>query len=173
MLHSAIRFGAIALAFLTFGLGPQAEETIPRRIAPTVIPEYRPGPITEPQYSVELPTAEKPTGACVVTMRRAIWLRCLRETVALLHQRLDQAVEGAKGTIEGRGDVTAARKRYWVTGFDDVQQKWAALRDLHCQRVAPSETGAPKDAYEANLLCLIRENPRRLDELAAGYQAGP
>src|SRR4051812_22947104 len=107
MLRSAIRLGTLALVFLALGPGSEAEEAIPRRIAPSVIPEYRLGPTTEPQYTLEVPTAEKPTGACIATMRRATWLRCLRETVALLNQTLDEAIESAKGTIEARADVPA------------------------------------------------------------------
>jgi hypothetical protein len=158
------------LAFFS-GVGPSIGEGEPtRRIAPELIPEYRTtGQHAGPPFTVMAPTSEAPLGSCVRTMQRVVWLRCLRDTADLSLQLVEQATEQAAAWINAREDAPPPRKRHWLRGFEEAHDTWSKLREQECQTVASAEPNAPKDIYEARLLCLLRENERRRGELESRF----
>jgi uncharacterized protein YecT (DUF1311 family) len=54
----------------------------------------------------------------------------------------------------------------------EVSIKWLALRDVECGNIALlEENDAAKSVYEARLICQIKHNVERADQLLARYGA--
>ena len=173
LLRHRLRFREIAMALLLLCLLvdlASAQAGIPRRIAPELFPEYR-GSLTEAQPNRRVPDSEHPRGSCeAASVPRSQWLRCLRETGALLDEKIEKTVAAIAEEIGGRAGINPARARHWRTAIGKAHEKWRDFRDYECAQVASSELGIAADGYEAQLLCRLRTGQERLSDLARRYQ---
>ena len=143
---------AAAVPSCGFGVSPGG---YPRRIAPELFPEYR-GSLTEAQPNRRVPDSEHPRGSCeAASVPRSQWLRCLRETGALLDEKIEKTVAAIAEEIGGRAGINPARARHWRTAIGKAHEKWRDFRDY--------------DGYEAQLLCRLRTGQERLSDLARRY----
>lgn len=177
MIDCFVRPSTMLLAMLVAALAAgnhsatRAQDGTVRKIAPEAFPEYRQaGEGHESPVVAILPTPEHVTGSCRPDMRRPAWIRCLQDTAALTSRSLDDTMSRVKDGIEARQGVGTAQKRYWSRVLGEVHEKWLSLRDQQCSQLAASRPAAKPDVLEARLLCLMRENARRQQDLADAYQ---
>ncbi len=171
-------FALLCLAFLqgpSVGQDASPERAAPRKIAPDRFPDYgirstQGGQSTlAPPFILEMPTDERPLGACERNMARPDWLRCLRETASLTDDLLSKVASQIKKTFERR-EMTSVLTSAWSRAIDESLLRWRSLRDYECQYLALAEPGAAPELFEARQVCQIRRNRERAAELKLRYQ---
>ena len=145
-----------------------------RRIDPERFPDYgiaapTQTPVVSQQIEVKLPDAEHPLGVCDRAMPTSLWLRCLRDTAAMTDDELGKAGARIKQGFEARTDITDVLRKAWSRAIDESLVRWRTLRDYECQQLAMAEPDAPKELFEARLICAIVRNRARAAEISARF----
>lgn len=167
----AVRWGIIALVFSGYcGVAAAQPEDpqAPRRIAPQTFPEYRGRSTTDTQTRIALPTIEKPFGSCDENLPRTTWLRCLRQTIDAGDATIDELIEKARASVEGRADVGLGQRQFWSRTLGEAHAAWKAHRSHECQFLAVFENPGPESADE-RLFCQLRFNRLRIEDLKRRY----
>lgn len=147
----------------------QGEQTI-RRIAPERFPELRLGDdssASQRDHPFERPSSDRPLGSC--DRERRDWIYCLNATAALAETMLEEAIAEVEGGLTRRA-VPGPQMEGWSRALREANQRYRALRNYECQRLALSESDTSGDLYEARLVCMITKTLARVSELRARYR---
>jgi Lysozyme inhibitor LprI len=150
----------------------QAQPTIrviaPDRFQPNALGDY--GAHATPVVATA-PSAEHPLGSCEKAART--WLTCLRSTADLSDAEVAKTQNRILAALDNRPGMNEPTKRGLAKALADADTKWRALREQECGELALLETGAGALLYEAKLVCQIRRDAERVNQLSARYDASP
>ena len=167
----------LACCFAVAMASPSAgqDRTQPRRIDPDRFPDYgipsqrQTAPSAAEKLDLIPPSDARPLGACHRELPTAQWLRCLRDTATLTDVELDRTVAQIKAGFERREETGDVLRRAWSRALDESLVRWRSLRDYECQQLAMAEPEAPRELFEARMICAIHRNRARAAKLAARY----
>ena len=140
----------------------------PERFQPTYMGNYGTRPATAAAIA---PTKEHPLGNCDPASRD--WSLCLRATADLSDVELTQAESRLATSVEDRTDLNLLLKRSFAKALSEADAKWRSLREQECGELALLEAAAGTSLYEARLVCQIRHNSERIEQIAAHYGLDP
>lgn len=162
---------ALRLALVLFAQGALAQDAPPavRQIAPD---RFQPNPRGDHgapanAATIAAPSAEHPRGSCDRAARD--YLNCLKSTLDLSTLLLGAAQSRVAAAIDQRPHMSASLQRVIAKALADADAKWLELRGQECNQLALLEAPAGAQLYEAQLLCQIRRNMERIDQLATHY----
>jgi hypothetical protein len=168
-----MRIAILLMAYmLAEGTLAQESPSIIRRIAPE---RFQPNPRSDSEQSAGAtsfapPTKENPFGGCDRASRG--WLICLRSTADLSNLMEKEAETRIVASLDQRQNVNLSLQRVFAKAMADADAQWLALREQECSQLALLEFGPRTPFYEAQLLCQIRRNVERVDQLSTRYGAG-
>jgi len=162
---------ALRLALVLFAQGALAQDAPPvvRQIAPD---RFQPNPRVDYRgpasaAAIAPPSAEHPRGGCDRAARD--YLNCLKSTLDLSTLLLGAAQSRVVASLDQRPHLSASLQRVMAKALADADAKWLELRGQECNQLALLEAPPGAQLYEAQLLCQIRRNMERIDQLASHY----
>jgi hypothetical protein len=166
-----------AMVFAAMGLfaGVATAEEAPREIRQIAPDRFQPNLRDETEVkpagaTVTPPTRDHPLGSCDRASRG--WITCLRATADLSAILVGAAENQAVASLEQRKSASASLQRVMAKALADADAKWVELRELECNQLALLEVGQGAQLYEAQLICRIKHNMERVDQLTTRYSAG-
>ena len=169
---------ALAIAALVLCLGQAASaEEAPRPVRQIAPDRFQPNPIgdygpTAAAPTVAPPSKERPLGGCDKAVPRN-WLTCLRQTADLSNALVGDAEFRVTASLDQRTNLNPSLRRGMAKALADADVKWRALRDEECNQLALLEVAEATQVYEAQLICRIRHDSARIDDLDIDAVLGP
>lgn len=162
--------GALCLAWSAAAAqtpAPVIRQIAPDRFQPTPRGDYGQSAVAA---TVTPPTKDQPLGSCDKKARG--WLNCLSATADLSTLLVSEAENTIAASLELRPKLSPSLQRVLANALADADAKWLELREQECGQLALLESAPGGQLYEAQLLCRIRHNMERVDQLKTHYGEG-
>jgi hypothetical protein len=168
---------------------PQPRQIAPDRFAPTprdaatlaaphpIVPNppapSPPGAASAPPAGAPIvaPTRERPFGACDRTARD--WLICIAATALLSDGAVAQTEARLIASLDRRPSLNPVMRQAIAKALAGAGEAWRSLRERECADLAMIESGLNGGLYEVRLVCRIRRNLERVQDLSTRYGEQP